>query len=83
LKCSSRFAGDLIGAREFGNDGAFSATEIETRGSVSKNLGSGLTVGIEMLGGSIGAGKYEVRYHTGISNRASDHNFGLRFNKAF
>jgi hypothetical protein len=36
-----------------------------------------------MIGGSIGGLKYEMRYLAGISNGTRDHNFGLRFNKAF
>jgi hypothetical protein len=36
-----------------------------------------------MLGGSIGDLKYEVRYLAGVSDGSRDHNFGLRFNKAF
>lgn len=101
-----RVRGILIGAWEFGSDRAFSGTEIETRGSISKKLQGGLTVGVEMfndfgrvgdfgsfnnqshqigpmVGGSLGGLKYEIRYLAGVSNGSKDHNFGLRFNKAF
>lgn len=101
-----RVRGILIGAWEFGSDRASSGTEIETRGSVTKKLEGGLTVGVEMfndygrvgnfgsfnkqshqigpmLGVSLSGLKYEVRYLAGVSNGSRDHNFGLRFNKAF
>lgn len=44
-----RIRGILIGAWVFGSDSAFNVTEIETRGSVTKKLESGLTVGVEMF----------------------------------
>jgi hypothetical protein len=44
-----RVRGILIGAWEFGSDRASSGTEIETRGSVTKKLEGGLTVGVEMF----------------------------------
>lgn len=44
-----RIRGILIGAWEFGGDEAFTGTEIETRGSISKKLESGVTVGVEMF----------------------------------
>jgi len=101
-----RVRGILIGAWEFGSDRASNGTEVETRGSVTKKLEGGLTVGVEMfndfgrvgdfgsfnnqshqmgpmIGGSLGGLKYEVRYLAGMSNGSRDHNFGLRFNKAF
>jgi hypothetical protein len=36
-----------------------------------------------MIGGTVAGLKYEVRYLAGVSNGSRDHNFGLRFNKAF
>jgi hypothetical protein len=101
-----RVRGILIGAWEFGSDLASNGTEVETRGSVTKKLEGGLTVGVEMfndfgrvgdfgsfnnqshqigpmIGGSLGDLKYEVRYLAGMSSGSRDHNFGLRFNKAF
>lgn len=101
-----RIRGILIGSWEFGSDKAFSGTEIETRSSISKKVGNGLRLGIEMfnefgevgdfgsfndqshqigpmIGGTIAGFKYELRYLAGVSNGTRDHNFGLRFNRAF
>lgn len=36
-----------------------------------------------MIGGKIGGFKYEARYLAGVSDGSRDHNFGLRFTKAF
>lgn len=36
-----------------------------------------------MLGGKIAGFRYEVRYLAGVTAQGRDHNFGLRFNKAF
>ena len=41
-----RIRGILIGPWEFGSDSTSSGTKIETRGSVTKKLESGLTAGI-------------------------------------